>query len=318
MDLKIFYRNLATLIACIFYWPSYATSRSIFIEPNASYTPVISQINSAKQSINMAMYILTDYRIINALIKAQRRGVNVHIILEKNIYGGSKKPQRTKRKLTAAGIQVKWSDPNYFSLTHEKAFDVDGKTLTIMTLNQTYSAYHYNREYGVIDKDKKDNIAFEKIFNGDWHREYYKITPSQLIWSPNNASCQLLAFIESAKKSIQIESEELNDKMIENSLIQKAQDGIDVRIIMPPQKDKTSQKHVMKGGVQLRVLSNKNKQLYMHAKMIIVDGKQAFIGSENLSPYSLQMNRELGILVSTLDNINTLKRSFAFDWQSAN
>ena len=265
----------------------------------------------------MAMYLLSDYRIINALIKAQQRGVNVHIILERNIYGGSKKPQRTKHKLTAAGIQVKWSDPNYFSLTHEKAFDVDGKTLTIMTLNQTYSAYHYNREYGVIDKDKKDNAAFEKIFNGDWHREYYKVDRLQLIWSPNNASCQLLAFIESAKKSIQIESEELNDKMIENLLIQKAQNGVGVRIIMPPQKNKTSQKHVVKGGVQLRILNNKNKQLYMHAKMIIVDEKQAFIGSENLSSYSLQMNRELGILISTPDNINALERSFAFDWQSS-
>ena len=49
-------------------------------------------------------------------------------------------------------------------------------------------------------------------------------------------------------------------------------------------------------------------------KIIVVDGKQAFVGSENISTYSLDKNRELGILVSDNTVISTLQQTFQQDW----
>jgi phosphatidylserine/phosphatidylglycerophosphate/cardiolipin synthase-like enzyme len=55
-------------------------------------------------------------------------------------------------------------------------------------------------------------------------------------------------------------------------------------------------------------------KLYMHAKIIVVDGKTAFVGSENISTQSLDRNRELGIIVSDAGVFSTLQSTFQKDW----
>jgi cardiolipin synthase len=57
--------------------------------------------------------------------------------------------------------------------------------------------------------------------------------------------------------------------------------------------------------------------LYMHAKMMLVDGQRAFVGSENISTASLERNRELGILVSDQKVLSTLQQTFQLDWSDS-
>ena len=52
----------------------------------------------------------------------------------------------------------------------------------------------------------------------------------------------------------------------------------------------------------------------MHAKIIVVDGVKAFVGSENISTQSLDQNRELGIIVSDTTILNKLQSTFQTDW----
>ena len=47
---------------------------------------------------------------------------------------------------------------------------------------------------------------------------------------------------------------------------------------------------------------------------MIVDGKTAFVGSENISSQSLDQNRELGIIVSDAGVLGTLQSTFQKDW----
>jgi phosphatidylserine/phosphatidylglycerophosphate/cardiolipin synthase-like enzyme len=54
--------------------------------------------------------------------------------------------------------------------------------------------------------------------------------------------------------------------------------------------------------------------LYMHAKIIVVDNQQAFVGSENISTASLDHNRELGLIVSDQNVLTTLQQTFQQDW----
>ncbi len=56
---------------------------------------------------------------------------------------------------------------------------------------------------------------------------------------------------------------------------------------------------------------------YVHAKLLLVDGERAYIGSVNFSAQSMDKNRELGILVSQPDVIERLKGVFETDWASA-
>ena len=54
-------------------------------------------------------------------------------------------------------------------------------------------------------------------------------------------------------------------------------------------------------------------QFYLHAKLLIADGV-AFVGSENMSPTSLKMNREVGSLVFGPAAAAVVQTQFDADW----
>jgi phosphatidylserine/phosphatidylglycerophosphate/cardiolipin synthase-like enzyme len=52
----------------------------------------------------------------------------------------------------------------------------------------------------------------------------------------------------------------------------------------------------------------------MHAKMMVADGRLAFVGSENISAASLDRNRELGLMIADQQVISRLQKTFQVDW----
>jgi cardiolipin synthase A/B len=113
-----------------------------------------------------------------------------------------------------------------------------------------------------------------------------------------------------------IEAEEMNDTNIEQALENAAQHGVHVQVILPApgasSGDSNSQgiQTIRQGNVQVR----EDTHLYMHAKVIVVDGQRAFVGSENISAASLDQNRELGIIISDPNVLSTLQQTFQGDW----
>jgi cardiolipin synthase A/B len=95
-----------------------------------------------------------------------------------------------------------------------------------------------------------------------------------------------------------------------------AQRGVQVAVILPAAQSASGDSNsqgiaaIKQGGVQVR----EDPQLYMHAKIIIVDGRTAFVGSENISTQSLDQNRELGIIISDSSVLNKLQTTFQSDW----
>ena len=70
---------------------------------------------------------------------------------------------------------------------------------------------------------------------------------------------------------------------------------------------------IKQGGVQVK----EDPRLYMHAKIIVADGRRAFVGSENISTQSLDRNRELGIIVADSSVLSTLHQTFLQDWSDS-
>src|SRR2546426_2222731 len=106
----------------------------VFVEPDAGEHPITDAIASAKKSVWLEMYLLTDRNVIRALEEAARRGVDVRVMLEAHPYGGAS-PTGTLDRLKAAGIQAQTTNPS-FALTHEKGMIIDGIAY-IMTANFT-------------------------------------------------------------------------------------------------------------------------------------------------------------------------------------
>ena len=54
--------------------------------------------------------------------------------------------------------------------------------------------------------------------------------------------------------------------------------------------------------------------LYVHAEAIVVDGRRAFVGSDNLLTASLDHNRELGVIVADPSAIQRLESTCDGAW----
>ncbi len=295
----------------------------VFVEPDAGESVVVNAISDAHKSVWLEIYLLSDTKVIHALEDAANHGIDVRVMLEPHPFGGGTSPSRTLDQLKAAGIKAQYSDPD-FALTHEKGMIIDGNTAYIMTSNFTRSAlggysgssYLSNREYDIIDTNAKDVQAVITIFNADWNHTTAQFNDPNLVVSPVNSRNDFNTLISSAHHTLLIEAEEMNDDAIEQALVNAAQHGVHVEVILPAphgsQSDSNSQgiDTIKQGGVQVK----EDSKLYMHAKIIVVDGKTAFVGSENISTQSLDRNRELGIIVSDAGVLGTLQSTFQKDW----
>jgi cardiolipin synthase A/B len=294
---------------------------SVFVEPNAGESPIISAIDGAKKSVWLEMYILSDTKVIRALEETANRGLDVRVMLEPHPYSASP-PTSTMDKLRAAGARVEDTN-SAFALTHEKGMIIDGTTAYIMTSNFSRSALggygssskyssSTNREYDIIDTNSQDVQAVIAIFNADWNRSSAQFNDSNLVVSPINSRNDFTTFINSAHHTLIIEAEEMQDSSIEQALVSAARRGVQVEVILPSSSSGNDQgiQTIKQGGVQVR----EDSHLYMHAKMMVADGHEAFVGSENISTASLDHNRELGILISDSNVISTLQQTFQQDW----
>ena len=278
----------------------------LFIEPEDGREPILSAIASAQKEILIEVYLLSDPEIISALKEAEIRGVEVKVLLEEHPFGGSGLNQKTRPELEAAGAEVRWTNPS-FALTHEKALAVDRRIICILNLNLTKSAFEKNREYNVCTENQQEVAEVTAIFLADWERKDYVPKAANLVVSPNNSRAKITALINSAQKSLDLEIEILQDNKIIELLGNKAK-TIPVRIITPPLSKIASNKFVP--GAQMKTLASP----YIHAKLLLVDGERAYIGSVNFSQFSLDKNRELGIIISQPDVIERLSQTFEKDW----
>jgi phosphatidylserine/phosphatidylglycerophosphate/cardiolipin synthase-like enzyme len=289
----------------------------VIVEPDDGVRMITRPIRDATRSIWLTMYLLTNRTIIHDLEYAHASGVQVRVILEPHPYGGtlSDANRYAYNNLLAADIPVHWASPR-FRLTHEKSMIVDGTTAYIMTTNFTRAAFKNNREFAVVDHDARDVAALRALFSADWNDRPYAPRDLNLPVSPADARPLLTALIRSARHTLDVYAEELQDTGMERALAAAARHGVRMRVILPapsrPDYDARGVALIRAAGVQVHRLQQ--SYLYVHAKAIIADGRRAFVGSENLSTASLDHNREVGVIVADPSAIQTLESTFDRDW----
>jgi cardiolipin synthase len=192
-----------------------------------------------------------------------------------------------------------------------------------MTCNLTKSALGgsasaTNREYAIIDTKAEDVAAVAGIFQADWERTQLAIGNANLVVSPINARAKLASLIDSAQATLTLEQEEMADPRLEERLIAAAKRGVAVNVTLAssaaceasPGEDV---QRLRSGGVAVRY----SHTLFMHAKLIVVDGRRAFVGSQNFSPTSLDANREVGVIIADAMVVAQLASYARSDWNAA-
>lgn len=287
---------------------------TLFVEPEDGRGPLVAALREAKESIWLKCYLLSDHKIMDELIKAKQRGVEVKVVLEKEPYGGSKLNYKAKRDLVKEGILFRWASPA-FALTHEKSIVIDQKKAFIMTLNLCSSSFKNNREYGVITTCREEVREIANLFEADWTREKYYPQEPNLVVSPQNSREKILGLIKRAKRKIWLEQLLMEDEQIMEALLGAVKRGLEVKLLLAsPDKVAVNKELSFRGkDVQVRYL----KIPHLHAKLINFDCEIIFIGSQNCSTPSLDLNRELGILLTDKKLIKRLEEIFITDWEKA-
>ncbi|MGC4191258.1 MAG: phospholipase D-like domain-containing protein [Thermomicrobiales bacterium] len=294
--------------------PDFA-SEGIFVEPTDGVAPVVDELDHARCAVDVGIYLLTNNDIISALERAAARGVRVRAIVEQYPYGGSTDTEQLVKRLDAAGIAHKWSDSR-FRFTHAKYIVVDRQVAIVMNMNLTASAFKGNREFGAISTDQTVVAETQSLFDGDWSGNPVDNPAGPLIVSPDNSRERFLDLIDGTRTSIDLYVEVINDPGIINALGYAAQAGIHVRLIVNPPEDdatRTIYAAMQRSGIEVRVLS----RLYVHAKVMILDGDTAIVGSQNFTPTSLDSNREIALIVRSAGSVERARAVFAQDWADA-
>ena len=286
-------------------------SRSLIALPEDGAGAILGELEAAQSAIDLYVYLLPSEEVLEALTDAHQRGVEVRVILEQDPFGGGKSNQEAFDHLDGIGIDVHWA-PEEFTFSHIKSFVVDDRVALIMTLNLSYTALTTNRELAVLTTVPSDVQEVARLFEADWSGDDYA-PEAPIVTSPDNSRAVLTDLIESAETSISIYAEVVRDREIRNALIDRADDGIAVRLLVPTspaEDDLLIYRELVAASAEVRYLAG----AYSHAKAILIDGERLLVGSQNLTMTSMDDNRELGIVLAEPTPIARLIAIFDSDW----
>lgn len=283
----------------------------LYVLPTDGRTPVLDEIDRARCWIDVTTYLISDDATIDALIRAERRGVRVRLIHEAAPFGGFGLVE-TAEGLADAGIEVR-TGPSRFQFIHAKYLVIDERVAIVTNQNLTYSAFESNREFGVVTTAPGDVATLAAIFQADWTDTAPPVAGGRLIVSPQNARQRLLEMIGGAETSIELYAEVIRDDEVVDALSTAAQRGVRVRIIVNApdgELDTTIGDVLASNGVELRIA----RGIYIHAKAMVLDATATVIGSTNPTSTSLDRNREVSLLVDDPAAVARVRAVFEHDW----
>ena len=143
-------------------------------EPAIHYSPVenlectdSTLIDRAEHNIDFAAYVLTDWPVMRALIRAAKRGVKVRLYLDGRRIGEREPTLLFQELLATPQIDVRFKRPKS-SLMHLKSYQIDGRWLRTGAANFSASGLkRQDNDLLIIDSEaaaKSFEYRFEAIF----------------------------------------------------------------------------------------------------------------------------------------------------------
>jgi phosphatidylserine/phosphatidylglycerophosphate/cardiolipin synthase-like enzyme len=123
---------------------------------------LIEFIESAKKSLELAIFDITHTEITNAIIRASKR-VSVRLVVDKR---QSREPRSLVDLLRKAGVPLRFGRQK--GIMHHKFCIVDGKKVETGSFNYTFSASFKNQENQVYLSDAESVERYHSLFEKVW------------------------------------------------------------------------------------------------------------------------------------------------------
>lgn len=230
-------------------------------------TPIDAFLDSADERLLVGGYTFTDPSVTDHLVAAQRRGVDVQVLLEGRPVGGhTTQAARQATRLQRSGIDVRFlgGDRARYAFHHAKYAVADERLLvTSENWKPGGTGGNGSRGWGLVIEDPKLANATAALFQADtgWKdtRTWTETRPDELqpgspdnatypqrfdprraranattlFVAPDNADDHLQALLRSANRSIWIEQVSIQpDGTLANETVAAARRGVSVRILL--------------------------------------------------------------------------------------
>ena len=273
----------------------------LLIQPESGAEALIKAIDSAKKSVEIAIFRFDHAEVEHALERAVDRGVAVHALVANTNHGAERNLRKLEMDLLPAGIEVSRTGDDLLR-HHYKFMIVDRCVLYVLTFNYTHLDIEHSRSFGLVIEDPEVVQEAIRLFYADIRRQPYKPEVKSFVVSPINAREQLSHFIKGAEKQLLLYDPEISDRAMIRLLRDRAREGVEIRIIgrvVKPSDD-------FDPGRLMR--------MRFHTRAILRDRREAFLGSQSLRETELDRRRELGMIVRDRDIVHSLVKVFESDW----
>ena len=334
-------------------------SERLVSDPAEYYHLLVTELSQAQVSIELVVYIFRDDRVgqpvVDALIAAQARGVQVRVIVDG--FGSGDFAKIIANKLTVSGVEIRiyhplpWAWSNYrWSLAkgnffkkfthffsrlnrrdHRKLCIVDQQVAWCGSFN--ICADHLGkvlpwRDYAVrISGSRVEELV--ATFNSDWAAQPPKISTRSLRLIQGNNSLRLrwlrnrsmLQRIKQAKRRVWICNAYFSPSGAVLRAIKLARSrGVEVKVIVAGRSDIPFFPALTSTYYDDLLALGVDIYIYqrgiLHAKVVLVD-EQCVLGSSNLNHRSFYHDLELDVVLSSANTIADIEQSLQLDMRDS-
>jgi len=224
------------------------------------------------------MFRCDDFSIVDELSSAVKRGVEVRILITQRARGWKEKLKDLTALLRSLGADVMPYE-NAIVKYHAKYIVADDGPALVTSLNFTRKCFETTSDFMVFSDDPQVVSGLKALFTNDCAAAIAGALPEmpeRLIIGPEQTRQRLTQIISGAESSIRIIDHRVTDPEMLELLASKRRQGLTVEVAGTGPM----------GG------------LISHGRMILIDQKTAIIGSIHLSSPSLDLRREVAIVVT--------------------
>ncbi|MGD9904233.1 MAG: phospholipase D-like domain-containing protein [Vicinamibacterales bacterium] len=260
------------------------------IDPEERRAAVLRLIDGARRRLALTIFRCDDPSVLEAVAAAVARGVVVDVLLTRRASGWRERLDRLRLRLERMGVRVIRHGARA-TKHHAKYVVADTGPLLVASFNLTRKCFSRTCDFGVLTWDPAAVADAWRLFDADLAR--CALPPatersSRLVVGPERAARTVRALLADARRHIRIIDHKLDDPRVKRLLERKVRDGVRV------------------DHVSTRVVGPHDA----HGKMTIVDGRVALVGSLAMSATSLDLRRELGLLVHEPTAVRQLQAFF--------
>jgi phosphatidylserine/phosphatidylglycerophosphate/cardiolipin synthase-like enzyme len=285
---------------------------------------LVAAIDSARQTVDAALFQFNSQPVTDALIRAQGRNVRVRMVTDGEY--GLDDPEATFDQIELAGIEIV-SDGTRDGYMHDKFVVIDSLYVWTGSTNITRNGIYVNNNNSIYVRSSQlaanYTAEFEELFSGSFGKTSDPTIPNPVITvegtqietifeSEGTAEERLIELINQASSVRFMALSFTRDDMFDAILARG--DQLDVMGIV----EASSRRFVERlycGGVNVKQDGNTDGML--HHKVFIFDGAIVATGSFNFSVNATEQNDENILIIHNSDLARAYLEEFERRWAEA-